>query len=284
MVFRKWNALYGQSMEKLFLELGGKIHYNKEVQEILFENKKVLGIKTKEENIKSDYVISNADFPYTMKQLIKDEKNKGKYTNDKIDSMDYSCSCLIFYWGVDGTFEDLKTHNFIIGEDLDDNLKKIFEGKLVEDPTMYLEIPSNADKSLAPEGKSSFYLLIPTSELEISEFSWDEETVDYYRQKAFNTLSKLPGLENIKNIIELEKVFTPEDFERKFNAYRGATFGLQPTLKQSNYWRPQSKSKEVEGLYFTGSSTHPGAGVPIVIEGGRICAEELRRDEKEDGF
>ena len=128
--------------------------------------------------------------------------------------MDYSCSCLIFYWGVDETFEDLKTHNFIIGEDLDDNLKKIFEGKLVEDPTMYLEIPSNADKSLAPEGKSSFYLLIPTSELEISEFSWDEETVDYYRQKAFNTLSKLPGLENIKNIIELEKVFTPEDFER----------------------------------------------------------------------
>lgn len=163
MVFRKWNALYGQMMEKLFLELGGKIHYNKEVQEILIQNKKVLGIKTKEENIKSDYVISNADFPYTMKQLIKDEKNKGKYTNDKIDSMDYSCSCLIFYWGVDGTFEDLKTHNFIIGEDLDDNLKKIFEGKLVEDPTMYLEIPSNADKSLAPEGKSSFYLLIPTS-------------------------------------------------------------------------------------------------------------------------
>lgn len=219
-----------------------------------------------------------------MKQLIKDEKNKGKYTNDKIDSMDYSCSCLIFYWGVDETFEDLKTHNFIIGEDLDDNLKKIFEGKLVEDPTMYLEIPSNADKSLAPEGKSSFYLLILTSELGISEFSWDEETVDYYRQKAFNTLSKLPGLENIKNIIELEKVFKPEDFERKFNAYRGATFGLQPTLKQSNHWRPQSKSKEVEGLYFTGSSTHPGAGVPIVIEGGRICAEELRRDEKEDGF
>lgn len=63
-------------MEKLFLELGGKIHYNKEVQEILIQNKKVLGIKTKEENIKSDYVISNADFPYTMKQLIKDEKTR----------------------------------------------------------------------------------------------------------------------------------------------------------------------------------------------------------------
>lgn len=39
-----------------------------------------------------------------------------------------------------------------------------------------------------------------------------------------------------------------------------------------------------EGLYFTGSSTHPGAGVPIVIESGRLCAEELRRDVQEDNF
>lgn len=39
-----------------------------------------------------------------------------------------------------------------------------------------------------------------------------------------------------------------------------------------------------EGLYFTGSSTHPGAGVPIVIESGKICAEELRRDNVEDDF
>jgi phytoene desaturase len=74
------------------------------------------------------------------------------------------------------------------------------------------------------------------------------------------------------------------DFERQFRAYRGATFGLQPTLRQSNHWRPQAKSMRCEGLYFTGSSTHPGAGVPIVLQNGKICAEELRRDEPEDDF
>jgi phytoene desaturase len=37
-------------------------------------------------------------------------------------------------------------------------------------------------------------------------------------------------------------------------------FGLQPTLRQSNHLRPQAKSMQCEGLYFTGSSTHPGAG------------------------
>ena len=74
-----------------------------------------------------------------------------------------------------------------------------------------------------------------------------------------------------------------KEFEKSFNAYRGATFGLQPTLKQSNHFRPQSKSLECENLYFTGSSTHPGAGVPIAFEGGKICAEEVRRD-MEDAF
>lgn len=82
----------------------------------------------------------------------------------------------------------------------------------------------------------------------------------------------------------MERIFTPKDFEEKLSAYRGSTFGLQPTLRQSNHWRPQAKSHTCEGLYFTGSSTHPGAGVPIVIQSGKIAAEELRRDVPEDGF
>ena len=117
-----------------------------------------------------------------------------------------------------------------------------------------------------------------------SQYEWDESTVDHYREKVFETLKEIPGLENLREKITLERMFTPKDFEQHFNAYRGATFGLQPTLRQSNHWRPQAKAKDCEGLYFTGSSTHPGAGVPIVIQSGKICAEELRRDEPTDDF
>lgn len=271
-------------MAKVFTELGGKINYNSEVKEILIKDKKAYGIRLENNDIKSDYVISNVDFPYTAKYLIKDDENKGIYTDEKIDSMDYSCSCLIFYWGVDGKFENLKTHNFVIGENLDENLSKIFTGDLIEDPSMYLHIPSNSDEKLAPEGKSSIYLLMPISELGVAKYEFNEENINYYKEKALEILSKIPELENLKEKIVYEKILTPHDFEENFNAYRGATFGLQPTLRQSNHWRPQSKSKDVENLYFTGSSTHPGAGVPIVLEGGKICAEELRRDEEGDSF
>lgn len=272
-----------QQMAKVFVELGGKIHYNKTVDSIAIENKKVLGVNVDGALRESNYVMCNADFPYAMKNLVLEPKAKGKYSDKKIDSMDYSCSCLVFYWGVKGTYDTLKVHNFIISNDLDTNLDSIFNGSMIKDPSIYLHIPSNADTTMAPDGHSAFYVLLPVSELGVAQYEYDEETIQAYRTSALNILRGIEGLEDIENQIIVEHTFTPNDFESTFNAYRGATFGLQPTLMQSNHFRPQSKSLNCEGLYFTGSSTHPGAGVPIVIEGGRIAAEELRRDA-EDSF
>lgn len=274
---------YAKALEKLFFELGGKIHYEKDVQRIIVENGRARGIVLEDREIEADIIISNADFPYTMQVLIQDSKAKGKYTPTKIESMDYSCSCLVFYWGVKGTFPNLKVHNFVICPDLSSNLDQIFDGNLIEDPSLYLHIPSMCDSNLAPEGKSSFYVLMPVSELGTSKYDWTPEVIAHYRQCALDTLAPLEGLDNLADKIEFEQVYTPKEFEKSFNAYRGATFGLQPTLKQSNHFRPQSKSLECENLYFTGSSTHPGAGVPIALEGGKICAEEVRRD-REDAF
>ncbi|MGI5172076.1 phytoene desaturase [Treponema sp. OMZ 840] len=271
-----------EQMAKLFKELGGKIHYNSPVEKILIENSKVKGVRVKGKTVEAPYVISDADFPYTMSELIDDEKTRGTYTAEKIKNMDYSCSCLVFYWAVKKPHKDLSVHNFVISEDLDDNLSSIFTGDLLKDPSIYLHVPSNADPDTAPKGKASFYLLIPVSELKTVKYEWDAKTVDYYREKALESLKSVPGLENLKKEIVSEHVFTPNDFKNRFNAHYGATFGLQPTLRQSNHLRPQSKAKHCEGLYFTGSSTHPGAGVPIAIEGGKICASELRKDNPDD--
>ncbi len=273
-----------EQMAELFIELGGKINYSSHVDRIITGNGRVRGISTGGNEIDAPYVLCNADFPYAITELVQEKKIRGRFTQQKVDKMDYSCSCLVFYWGVEGECKELAVHTFIISEDLDDNLERIFDGRLIDDPSIYLHIPSRIDPDMAPAGKSSLYLLIPVSELVTAKYSWSAETLDHYRKKAIAALAGIPGLSDIKDRITTERIFTPEDFKRHFSAYRGATFGLQPTLRQSNHWRPQAKSMECEGLYFTGSSTHPGAGVPIVIESGRICAEELRRDEPEDDF
>ncbi|WP_185962869.1 phytoene desaturase family protein, partial [Klebsiella pneumoniae] len=117
---------------RLFTELGGAIHYNSKVDKILTDGSKVKGVSVGGQTIEAPYVVCNADFPYAMTKLIDDNKARGKFSPDKIDKMDYSCSCLVFYWGVNAKFPDLAAHTFIISEDLDDNLNSIFDGRRIK--------------------------------------------------------------------------------------------------------------------------------------------------------
>lgn len=271
-----------EAMERLFLELGGSIHYEENVEEILIDNKKAKGIRSNGENHFSEFVVCNADFPFAMKHLIKDKKAKGKYTDEKIDSMKYSCSCFLMYLGMDRKYDEVKqVHNFVFNEGLEENLNGIFNGEKLENPSFYVYIGSKMDPSLAPEGKDGLYILVPVSELSTAQYEWNEDTIEHYRSFVLNSLKKIKGFENLENEIVTETYMTPRDFESKFNAYNGACFGLQPTLGQSNHMRPQAKAKNCDNLYFTGSSTHPGAGVPIVLLSAKIAVSELILDDQD---
>ena len=149
-----------------------------------------------------------------------DDAAKGKYTKDYIDEMDYSCSCLVFYWAVEGEHKDLKDHTFIISEDLDKNLEEIFSGDLIEQPSVYLSVPSNMDRSMAPEGKSSFYLLIPVSELGVAKYPYDKNTIDYYRNAAFAHLKHLRRTPRSRQTNQRRTNFHTRRFQGKFSAYR----------------------------------------------------------------
>ena len=139
-----------KSMEQLFLELGGTVHYNTDITEILIENKRAFGIRTENEEIKSDFVVCNADFPYAMKQLVQNKQAKGKYTNKKIDKMEYSCSTLVFYLGMDRKYDEVNhVHNFVFSKDFDKNMQDIFSGNKLTNGSFYVYIASKIDASLA---------------------------------------------------------------------------------------------------------------------------------------
>lgn len=268
------------AMERLFLELGGEIKYNSEVEQIVIEDGKATGVLLEGEIRHSDLVMCNADFPYAMKNLIKEPQYKGKYTDKKIDDMDYSCSCFVLYLGMDKKYPEIENiHNFVFSEDLDKNIEQIFNGETIEDPSLYMYIGSKKDQTMAPEGKDGIYVLMPISDLKTMKYEWTDEVAAMYREKMLSKLKDLPGMTDIEENIVTETMITPLDFEERYNAYNGATFGLRPTLTQSVHLRPQSKATHCDNLYFTGSSTHPGAGVPIVLLSSKIAVGELLKDE-----
>lgn len=185
----------------------------------------------------------------------------------------------LMYLGLDKKYPEEHLHSIYFAEDFKQNVDDLFErGKLPDDPSFYLYRPSLMDDSLAPEGQEGLYVLVPVPELSKYE-KWTEQTMQAYRQKIIRLLKEKTIFKDIDEHIVSETLITPKDFSERFNAYNGATFGLKPTLKQSNYYRPHNKFAAAENLYFCGSSTHPGAGVPIVMQSAKLAVEELLRDD-----
>lgn len=267
-----------KAMERRFIELGGHIHLSQTVDEIIIDKGVAKGIRIHDRLIEGDAVLSNADFPWTMKHLIKDKQNKGKYTDRKIDKMEYSSSSFIMYLGLDKKYETT-VHQIHFAHDFKKNIEELFVGVVPEDPSFYLYSPTQIDPDLAPKDHEILYVLVPVPSLHQHHIQWDETLVNKVKTIVLNKIKSIHGFEDIQDHIVYEKIFTPKHFESQFNLQFGATFGLKPTILQSLYFRPQATSRTVKNLYFTGSSTHPGAGVPIVLMSAKIATEEIVRDQ-----
>ncbi|WP_040486439.1 phytoene desaturase family protein [Listeria grayi] len=268
-----------ESLVAVYQKLGGELHCEANVEEIIVENKVAKGIRVNGSVIASDVVLSNADYPYTMKHLLNTTAAENQKRQKQVDKYEYSCSCFVIYLGLSHKVSTLNVHNFFFAEDLKTNLEAIFAGERAEDPSFYVYLASMLDAELAPEGKEGMYVLVPVPSLDKQD--WTEADTKFYRDKVMTALKKVDGFATIEADIELEMYTTPLDFRDKFHAYNGACFGLKPTLKQSNHLRPQSKDKHIKNLYHAGSSTHPGAGVPIVMTSAKLAAEAIIADEGE---
>lgn len=270
------------AMEKLFLEMGGKLFLDAAVEQINIDGKVVCGITVNGEQKSADGVVCSADFPYAMKELLPDDFKHKKYQPAKVAELDYSCSAYMLYLGLDKRdFPGLNVHNLVFSEDFKGNLDDIFAGRFPADPSIYVYAPALLDESLAPPGQLGLYVLVPVPNLKDGPLDWkDDQVVAGYRRQALDKIAQILPLKDFEAHIIFEKAYTPLDFRDDFNAQYGATFGLRPTLLQSNYWRPQPKAMGYQNLYFAGSSAHPGAGVPIVLTSAKITVAEVVRDFK----
>ncbi|KNZ43151.1 phytoene desaturase family protein [Acetobacterium bakii] len=268
------------AMERLFLEMGGKLFLNAPVEKINFDGKRARSVTVAGLEKTGDIILCSADFPHAMESLLPIDFKHGKYTPAKVKDLDYACSAFVLYLGLDKRdFPGLNIHSMVFSGDFRGNLKDIFDGHFPADPSIYVYAPALLDEDLAPDGQLGLYVLTPVPNLKDGPLDWaDASMVAGYRKQALEKVKEIVPLKDFEKHIIFEKVYTPLDFKGDFNAVFGATFGLRPTLLQSNYWRPQAKAMNYENLYFAGSSAHPGAGVPIVLNSAKLGVQEIVRD------
>jgi phytoene desaturase len=275
--FGVWFAMGGtgalvKALGDLFIDTGGEIFTEAEVEEILIDEtpRRAKGVKMNTgEVFEADVIVSNADIAFTYMNLIA-PKFRVKNTDGHLKRLSYSMSLFVIYFGTDRKYENIAHHEILLGRRYKGLLEDIFKNKILsEDFSLYLHRPTATDPSLAPEGCDAWYVLSSVPHLG-ARVDWKTEARNY-RNSIINYLETYYMPDLSKHIIS-EHYIDPLHFEGTLNSYLGSAFSVEPMLLQSAYLRPHNISEDVENLYFVGAGTHPGAGLPGVMSSGKIVA------------
>ncbi len=216
----------------------------------------------------ADVVVSNGDTANTYRKLIAPEHRR-KWTDRRLEKMRYSMGLFVIYFGTDRTYPNLAHHTIVLTRRYKELLHDIFNRKLLADDfSLYLHAPTRTDPSLAPPGGECFYVLSPVPNL-LGGIDWNA-VKDRYADAILKSLEVPELCPRLHEHIVTRRIMTPLDFETQLDAYQGSAFQFEPILTQSAWFRPHNMSEDIEGLYFVGAGTHPGAGVPGVLSSAKV--------------
>lgn len=274
---RRWGVFFCMGgTGKLVHELGAlmarqgiEIILNADVDEILTSNKQATGVRLADGRVaEADLVVFGGDPETCYRQLILTKKLKLPKPRKR-----YSMGLYVLYFGTKKLYPDVAHHSIWMGPRFKELLSEIFDSKkMSEDFSLYLHRPTATDKSFAPEGCESFYVLCPVPNLQ-GNIDWETEGPKL-RDRIVTALedSILPDLSSV-----IDEVFwmTPVDFAKDYRSMHGAGFSIEPRLTQSAWFRFHNRHSRIENLYFVGAGTHPGAGLPGVVSSAKVVEELL---------
>lgn len=268
--------------QKLFSaakDLGVMFHFNAEVERIMVNKRNASGLLLCDGSIvKADIVVSNADLPYTYRSLLP----RGLHSL-KLDHLRYSCSAVVFHWGLDKVYSQLGQHSVFLSDSFRSGLEKIFRDKSIDkQPCFYVHAPVRTDASAAPAGADTISVIVGAGHVDSrKKQDWDS-LKNSAREAVFTRLAKA-GMGDIKEHIKFEVCYMPPSWESWMNISHGSVFGsLGHNILQMGYFRPHNKDRKYRNLYFTGGSTHPGNGIPLVLLSAKLVSERILKDEKKN--
>ncbi|MGC6426250.1 MAG: phytoene desaturase family protein [Akkermansiaceae bacterium] len=260
-----------EGMAKCAREEGAKILLNTAMKEVVFDGAEAKGVVLANgERLEADHVIMNADFAHAMVNLMNGRSKPERELSNK----KYSCSTFMLYLGIDKLYAEEPHHHIIFADDYAQNVEEIRGEKIVsDDMSIYVRNSSITDPQVAPEGHSQLYVLVPTINCRHGH-DW-EETKKHYRDKVIKRIEEKTGMKDLSEHIVEERILTPDDWRDEGDIFMGATFNLAHTIDQMLYLRPHNRLKGYNNLYLVGGGTHPGSGLPTILESGRISSNLL---------
>jgi len=218
------------------------------------------------EHIATDTVVSTVDLPMLYRSLVSDVPPPRRVRGSR-----FSPSALVWHAGVRGTLPSgAEHHNLHFGVGWHDAFRSLLrDGSRMADPSLLVTIPTIDEPGMAPPDGHVLYVLEPVPNLS-AEIDWKTE-----RARAQCDL-----LEHVDRLgypieVEVDQLVDPTDWLAD-GLECGTPFSFAHTFRQTGPFRAANREPRVPGLFFAGSSTVPGVGVPMVLVSGMLAADRVR--------
>jgi len=152
-------------------------------------------------------------------------------------------------------------------------------GDIPEELWVDCVVSSNADDSLAPQGKHILTCFVQYVPYRLREGTWDEKR-ELLGDRVVKKIAEYAP--NVPRAIFARQVLTPLDLERTYGLTEGNIFHGDLRLEQLFFMRPvpgwSQYRTPIAGLYLCGAGAHPGGGVTGAP--GHNAAHQVLRDWK----
>ena len=252
-------------------EAGVEFFFNAGVERIEVDGSRARGVVLQDGRLlEADAILANADLPYVYGDLLPRDGMAARLERKR-----YSCSAISFFWGVKKRYETLAPHTLFLADDYRENFDSIIgDLSLPRNPSVYVHAPTRLDPSMAPPSEDTLIAIVPVGHMSANgEQDW-VAMQDEARRQVFRRLA-LVGITDLESNIKFEESYSPPSWRTRYNLVRGSTHGLCHNLMQLGYFRPHNRHPHYRNLYFAGSSTHPGTGVPTALVSGRLAARRM---------
>lgn len=257
------------ALAKAATSFGARVRTGIGVRRVLCDGDRAVGLTLDDGSyLGADAVVINADAACALEALF-DEDLSARFSRENLAQLDESCSTYMLYLGLDAQLP-IGHHTFFFAEDYRAEMDRLFRtAELGEDFSFYVCNPSASDATMAPEGHTALYVLtlVPNTRAAID---WSVMGPPM-RQRVITALERRIGRRIAPHVRAVHHL-APTDWAEHYGVSHGAVFGPSHRIGQLLAFRLPNQLPMHRNVFLTGGGTHPGSGLPTILESARIAA------------